>query len=297
MKVRERLAITLFLATLGAGQRAHAEGPSGAPTTKPASPAAAPPALSMKDRIEAKRLFNQAHLAYKNGDYEEAILKWQQSYELSREGLIFESIANAYERLGQSRRALDNLREWRKVAPFREHKTLDSRIERLEQRVKDDEAQQRRKEAELQRAKERDAAAQAQLAGAPKVDNASRTSRSTVAMRIAGFSLLGVGGTLTIAGVSLAAVGSGGRPDSATACATSSEGQLCLATERDAIERSNAMALGGDVGWIVGVATAAAGLTLVIASPASTPSAARDALHVRPLLSPAGVGIGLGGSF
>jgi tetratricopeptide (TPR) repeat protein len=250
----------------------------------------------MKDRIEAKRLFNQAHLAYKNGDYEEAILKWQQSYELSREALIFESIANAYERLGQSRRALENLREWRKVAPWREHKTLDSRIERLEQRVKDDEAEQRRKDAELQRAKERNTAAQALLSAPAKTEDPS-TSRPMSAMRIAGFPILGVGGALTIAGVTLAGIGSASRPDSSTACAASNEGQLCLATERDAIESSNAMALGGDVGWIVGAATAAAGLTLVLASPATTPEASRGELRVRPLATPSCAGLFFSGAF
>ncbi len=91
--------------------------------------------ITAKQRREAKRLFNQAHLAYRRGDYEEAVVKWEQSFELSKEPLIFESIANAYERLGDPRQALEYLQRWRKKAPRREHKSLDSRIENLESRI------------------------------------------------------------------------------------------------------------------------------------------------------------------
>ena len=96
--------------------------------------------ITQKERREAKRLFNKAHLAYRRGDYEEAILKWEQSFELSGEPLIYLSIANAYERLGDAERALDYLKRWRKKAPRREHEELDGRIESLEARVADEKA-------------------------------------------------------------------------------------------------------------------------------------------------------------
>lgn len=249
----------------------------------------------MKHRIEAKRLFNQAHLAYKNGDYEEAILKWQQSYELSREPLIFESIANAYERLGQSRRALENLKEWRKVAPWREHKTLDSRIERLEQRVKDEEAEQQRKAAEEKRARDLEASRQPQLGpSAPPRDDVP-----TSAAKVAGFSLIGVGGALTAAGVTLALVANSKRPDLDRACAEASGQTLCLASDRDAIESTNAMAIGGDIGWIVGAATVAAGLTLVLTAPNTNaaPPASATSWRMRPMAAPSGGGALLEATF
>ena len=105
-------------------------------------------APTFSQRQVAKSLFSQARLAYRNGDYEEAILKWQESFSLSQEPLILESIANAYEKLGDRKRALENLENWRKAAPKNEQKALDDRIVLLRERVKADGAEEQlRKDA------------------------------------------------------------------------------------------------------------------------------------------------------
>ena len=54
---------------------------------------------------EAKRLFDEGAKHYGEGNYEKAIEAWEMSLDLSKKELINESISNAYERLGQPKKA------------------------------------------------------------------------------------------------------------------------------------------------------------------------------------------------
>jgi tetratricopeptide (TPR) repeat protein len=219
------------------------------------------PQITMKQRADAKRLFNQARLAYQNGDYEEAIIKWQQSYDLSKEALIFESIANAYERLGKMDKALENLKKWRQSAPWKEHKALDSRIQRLEERVKADEAERKKKdELDRQRRERDDAEAKRKR---EEDERKQQDARGPSGKAILSYSLMGVGGALVIAGVTLDVVAGLKRPNKATACAEANGQLLCKEADRAAIQQTNAMAIAGDVGWIVGGASVVTGLVLL----------------------------------
>ncbi len=229
-------------------------------TTAPA--ARAQPGATAKQRADAKRFFNQAHLAYQNGDYEEAILKWQQSYELSKEALIFESIANAYERLGDSRRALDNLKKWREVAPWREQKTLDSRIERLEERVKADDEEKRKKDEDEKKNQSRDDGDKKRLD--VEAQKAREASRGPSGRTVLGWTLTGAGAGLVIAGVVLDAVAASQRPNKNDSCVAANGQLLCKDGDRAAIEKSNTLAIIGDVGWIVGSASTVAGVVVLL---------------------------------
>ncbi|MBM4357884.1 MAG: tetratricopeptide repeat protein [Deltaproteobacteria bacterium] len=286
MRARLVTCSTLLLAALGS--------PGATLAQQPTSAAAPASSVSSNDRNEAKRLFNQGHLAYKNGDYEEAILKWQQSYELSREPLIYESIANAYERLGDAKHALANLKEWRKVAPFREHRTLDSRIERLESRARAEEAEAKTREAERKALAERLASEKATVRPDPEVPAKDETPVSS--RRILGYSLVGVGGALTIAGVALDLVAASQRSDLGGACRTTAAGQLCLASERSAIERSNTMAIAGDISWSVGAAAATAGVVVLLV-PSDATRGDKPSVAVTPVPLRGGAGLTVLGSF
>ncbi len=259
-----------------------------------AGPAPKTAPISAKDRYEAKRLFNQAHLAYKNGDYEEAILKWQQSYELSKEPLIFESIANAYERLGNMRRALENLKQWRQVAPWREQSTLDGRLQRLEERVNLEDEEQRKKDEE-QRKKDEEQRQKLLLAQRQRDDEARAASTGTVV----GWSLLGVGGALVVSGVALDLYAAQLRPDANLACAPSGTASLCLDSQRTPLERSSTLALAGDVGWIAGAAMSTAGLVVLLSSSGRDASTPGTEAHVRatPVIASTGIGVLLNGNF
>lgn len=247
--------------------------------------------ISAKARREAKRLFNQAHLAYRRGDYEEAILKWEQSYELSREPLIYLSIANAYERLGDSQRTREYLRQWREKAPRREHKELDSRIERLDARIAEEQeaearklaaAEKRRKKDEQQRQKELDSARQQEDA------NASASSAET--WQIVGWSAIGTSAAAIITGVILDGVAAAKRPAQDEACADADGQLLCLQDQRDDIETSNTLAIAGDITWIAGAAIGAAGV-VVLFTLASDDDNDGGTARVVPIVSPTTGGV------
>ncbi len=78
-----------------------------------------PPSKVDPRLAEAKRLFEEGAAAYATGSYDQAIKSWEKSYEISQKPLIFESIANAWERLGDARKARENLARWRDSAPPR----------------------------------------------------------------------------------------------------------------------------------------------------------------------------------
>jgi tetratricopeptide (TPR) repeat protein len=257
---------------------------SAATTESFAQPKKAPPPPARSDprTAEAKKLFDDGAAAYAKGSYEEAIHAWEKAFELSQKPLIFESIANAWERLGDARKARDNLAKWRDSAPPEERDLLDARIKNLEARVqREDEAA--RKVAADQAAAER-----------ARVDAEANKSKPWVP----GAVLLGGGGVLAIAGVVLDVVAASKRPP-AGSCKASTGGQtFCLASAQDAVGISNKLAIAGDVLWIAGAAAAAGGAVLIIVRrPAPRADAALPAPPATAWLAPAAGGFVLGGTF
>lgn len=288
MRIQVGLWTSVFCAALAA--------PAGAQSYRPGGSSGV---VSSQARAEAKRLFSQAHLAYKNGDYEDAILKWQQSYELSKEPLIYESIANAYERLGDTKHAVENLKEWRKVAPFREHQTLDSRISRLEARLATEEAEAAKREAERRELAEKEEARARELELKRRAEE--EAARGPSAKAILNYSLIGGGGLLVATGIVLDVVAASKRSELGDACRATVNGQFCLSSERSAIATSNTMAIAGDIAWIAGGVAATAGVAMLVMAPDKSPAAPVEdvALNiaVRPIPLPTGGGVWLTGSF
>ncbi|MEP7122032.1 MAG: tetratricopeptide repeat protein [Byssovorax sp.] len=256
----------------------------------PAAPASAqpkkPPAAKPDGKNnEAKKLFDDGAAAYTQGNYEAAIDAWTKAYDISKKPLIFESIANAYERLGDAKKAREFLSKWRDVAPKDEQDLLDARIKNLDARVtRDDEIEAARKaEAEKTKKADEERERQRKAGGGP---GGSTTS-------IPGVVLLGVGGAAVAVGVTLDIIAGIRRPAVDTACATTPTGQICKASSRDAISSSNTLALAGDILWIAGAAAAAGGAVLIITHKAPKDSAPPTATWI----APAGAGVLVGHSF
>ena len=256
--------------------------PTGLAQAQPKKPPAAKPEGK---NGEAKKLFDDGAAAYTQGNYEAAIDAWSKAYEISKKPLIFESIANAYERLGEAKKAREFLSKWRDVAPKDEQDLLDARIKNLDARVaRDDELEAARK-AEAEKTKK---AAEEREKQRKASGGASPGSTS-----VPGIVLLGVGGAAVAVGVTLDIIAGARRPDVATACATTSAGQICKASARDAITSSNTLALVGDIVWIVGAAAVAGGATLIITHKAPKDGAPPTATWI----APAGAGFLAGHSF
>jgi tetratricopeptide (TPR) repeat protein len=257
-------------------------------------------AISAKDRREAKRLFNQAHLAYRRGDYEEAIIKWLRSFELSKEPLIFESIANAYERLGDYKAALDYLSRWREKAPRREHESLDTRIENLKRRVDEQLEREKGEKAEAEkRQKEREEAAKREAAIEEKLeqkDEPSDEGEGFNTMEIVGWSMVGVGGAAVVVGVVLDILAGVQRPNRDEVCTDQDGNLLCLDDERGNIELTNRLAIAGDVTWIAGLVIGAAGGGILVWQAFGQGDEAADA-RVTPWIGPGVGGVGVSGRF
>jgi tetratricopeptide (TPR) repeat protein len=246
-----------------------------------------PPGKLDAKTAEAKRLFDQGAAAYAQGSYEDAIKSWQAAYDLSQKPLIFESIANAYERLGDAKQARDYLVRWRDSAPPDEKDLLDARIKNLDARVvREDQAAQA-------------AAAQVQAATAARADADANKTR----LWMPGVILGGVGVGAVIAGVVVDILAAKDRPAAGSCKAEGSGPTLCLSSA-SSVATSNHLALGGDVTWITGAVLAATGATLAIVRRPKSAAAPPASGWVAPMVVgggtsnlPAGGGIAVGGRF
>ena len=263
--------------------------PLRSPPPRPSSRQPRKPPAKLDPRFaDAKRYFDDGAEAYRQGNYDAAIKAWEKSYELSQKPLILENIANAWERLGDARKARDNLAKWREAAPPEERDLLDARIRNLSARVA------REEEAAAQAAAAQ-AAREAQLRAAAEQAQAP-SPRPWLPGAIVG----GVGVAAIIAGVAVDVAASKDRPG-AGVCKSVGGQNLCMSSAESAITQSNRMAIAGDVTWIIGAAAVAAGAVLVIVRrPAPQPKdSAPPAAAPAPAayLAPALGGVVLGGSF
>ncbi|MFK7927720.1 MAG: hypothetical protein AB8H79_06010 [Myxococcota bacterium] len=103
----------------------------------------AQPAFAQDDaanRARAAELFDNGSRLYEDGLYEQAIVAFEAAYDISKEPALFFNIANAYERLGKPREALDALNQYRPFVTADKRASLDRRVVALESRIKADEA-------------------------------------------------------------------------------------------------------------------------------------------------------------
>lgn len=85
----------------------------------------------------ARELYENGAILYEEGRYEEAIVAWQQAYDLSERHALLYNIANAQERAGQYQAALDTLAQYRALAPASERDVLDRRLKSIERRMEE----------------------------------------------------------------------------------------------------------------------------------------------------------------
>ncbi len=214
------------------------------------------------DKDQAKREFVKGRLAYRRGNYSEAIILWQNSYAACEKPLTLFNIGNAYERLGDLKAALTHFERYLPYATDNERTDLNGRIAALRRRVADQE------KIETDRAAQAEAARRAAEEEQKRTGQPTWPTRSTRRPRrfvpILGWTLVGVGGAAVIAGVVMDLLAANKRPNEAQACSSAGGRLLCRESERDDIEQSNTLALAGDIAWIAGSVVAAGGATILI---------------------------------
>jgi tetratricopeptide (TPR) repeat protein len=248
-----------------------------------------PPKVTDPGTAQAKRLFDDGAAAYAKGNYEEAIHFWEQSYELSRRPLIFESIANAYERLGDPRKARDYLSRWREAAPRDEWELLDDRIKNLDARVKREEQLEAERRTEEERARRAQAAREQAIRAAAAPKDAGAPLPAMV--------LMGVGGAAVAVGLTFDTIAAIRRPNAKTACAQAKDGtELCRSDQASAIQSSNTFATVGDVTWIAGAVVGAAG-TVWFFTKRRAPAQDAASTTFTPFVGPRGAALSLSHAF
>jgi tetratricopeptide (TPR) repeat protein len=259
-----------------------------APSLPARAQAKKPPAASPAKLAEAKKLFDQGKALYLQGSYQDAIDAWLKAYDLSGKPLMFDNIANAFERLGDARKAHEYLQRWRDAAPKDELPTIDARLKNLEARIaREDEAEAARKAEEQKAAEEAKRKKEAPPPPPPKPQG----------LYVPGLVVMGAGVAAVGVGVTLDLVAAGERPSAQSACVTTAAGPLCKASDRSAILSSNTFASVGDVLWIAGSAVAVGGLVLVLThrdAPAKEPAVG---WYVVPAVSPTLGGVAAFGRF
>ncbi|MFT5683610.1 MAG: tetratricopeptide (TPR) repeat protein, partial [Myxococcota bacterium] len=88
--------------------------------------------------LRARQLYDNGAILYDEGRYEDAVVAWQEAWNLSERPLLLYNIANAQERLGLWRDALETLNRYRAFAKPEERDKLDRRITNLERRLEEE---------------------------------------------------------------------------------------------------------------------------------------------------------------
>ncbi len=94
------------------------------------------PALADPKRDDAEKraqkLFQVGDDHYAAGRYEEAVVHFQQAYELSQQPALLFNMANAYERMGEYEKAAEHLRRYLESPKAEDVASVRERIRRLE---------------------------------------------------------------------------------------------------------------------------------------------------------------------
>lgn len=205
------------------------------------SPALAQPASepSAEDVARAKELFRNGERLYNEGRYEDAIVAWQEAYDLSGQPALLYNMANAYERLGRYQESYDALNRYRVYASESEADAIDRRLLNLEQRLRE----QSPSTAPTQKAPPK-----AKTGGPPVLPIA----------------LYGVGAAGLGTGVAFALRAGNAREEAAGLCVSTEGGAICPDSAGPALSRDRSSSVLADIGFVVGVAGAAGGTALLL---------------------------------
>ncbi len=220
------------------------------------SPALAePPANPTTEQLDrARELYENGEILYDEGRYEDAVVAWRQGYELSGLPDFLYNIANAQERLGDVKGALDTLGRYRAFALAEERETLDRRIRSLESRLASQPAP---------------SPAPAPAPGpapapAPAPVSSESEGRRGSARPIVGGVLAGLGGASLATGAVFGLRSASAGREAEEACVTAGGGLLCPSSVDDALRTNQSSALVADLAFGAGLALLGTGTVVLL---------------------------------
>ena len=228
---------------------------------------------------------------YAAGRYRKAATAFERAYQLSKRPELLFNIGNAYERLGEYKKAAENLRRYAADPQAKGRDLVRERIGRLEAAHE----QQVKESRELQQARLRKEQAERTRAVAPT----AAPGESTSTRRLIAYVCLGVGAAAlgTSLGLGLAARKAG--DDAEENCLNG----ICLDGAESNIDKQKRLALATDITLGVGLAAAGTGAFLLIydwlssGEESNAQSASQPAFSVQPAWSTTGAGLSLAGRF
>ena len=266
--------------------------------------------MSDEELTRAIELFDNGATLYEEGQYEEAILAWEESYRISGEPLLVFNIANAYERVGgleNLRIALGNFNQYRAYAPSDERDTLERRIRNLEARIEDLEAAENERQTEIEAERLRAEALELERQQEQQENEILRSVLDEeyepypTGFVIVRYSLLGVGLTGLGLGTVVGLQASGHHSDAEALCG---ESGLCPSEAQALIDDEASSALLADISFGVGAAaTIGFLLTYIIhpdrelIDPMAVDSSDDVSLRFQPTFGRNGAGFALSGQF
>ena len=188
----------------------------------------------------ARALFEEGGRLYETGQYEEAVQAFQIAYSLSPMPLLLYNMVAPLERLGRWDEALEALKTYASTAPEEEQKSLASRIEALEARIRD-----REEQVELP------------VSAPVQVESPRKGNPAAIALFGVGVAGVGVGSVFT-------ATTHSARSQWTSECADGPSGLLCPDSSRAAWQRDNTHGAIADIGWVVGLGGLGGGLLVVL---------------------------------
>jgi len=219
------------------------------------------PAAAQDDDARAREFYENGALLYEEGRYADAIVAWEEAYKMSERPLLLYNIANAQERLGQWRAALETLNRYRVYAPAEERDRLDRRIANLERRL------------------EEQAAPQPAVVPAP-VEGVAMEPESSVVVPWGGVALLG-GGALALGGGSLFAIQAvNARERAAAYCVDGEAGVLCSSAASADLRADTRNALLADGLFVVGLLGVGFGTKVLLSHPGVSVTVGTGHIHV-----------------
>jgi tetratricopeptide (TPR) repeat protein len=249
-----------------------------------ARPALGDPKAS--DEQRAQKLYEVGDDHYAAGRYEEAVVHFQQAYELSPQPALLFNMANAYERMGEYDKAADHLRRYLESPKAEDVASVRERIRRLEL------------SARASRTVSGEPGASAspggpdEAAGVSARANAAQAGRS----RVLSYSLLAAGAATIGGGVVFGLLSNQAGDDAADLC--TGDG-LCTRNARSKLDRQKRFALLSDVSIGAGVICAGTGALLLLLRNQSDEEQPleRASLQFTPSLGSAGLGLEVSGAF
>jgi tetratricopeptide (TPR) repeat protein len=207
----------------------------------------------------AKEMYQNGADLYNEGRYEEAIVAWEEAYRLSNRPKILFNIANAYERMGDIQKALDQLFRYKIYAKADEREQIERRIRMLEARLDETPAPDPVPKPDPVRDPVGDPSPAPVPRPKPEKTRGGGLPAGPIVLMGGGVAVLG-------AGAGLGVVSASAKKSALTSCVELPDALYCSSDAQSDLNRHRTTAVLADVSFAVGAIAVGTGVVLLATS-------------------------------